>query len=79
MEKEVMSVGTAVKTKRYSLVMPEELSDELQRLADERGSTVAELLRRFVKLGILAAKVERAPDGALLIREGERERELVLI
>ena len=65
--------------KRYSLVLPEELFTALQTLADQRQTTVVDLIRRFIKLGLIAAKVEDTPGAALLIREGETEREIILL
>lgn len=65
--------------KRYNLVLPEELYQEVQTLADNRHTTVVELLRRFVKLGLLVAKAEESPDMAFILREGDRERELLLL
>ena len=65
--------------KRYNLALPEELFAEVQALADRQQTTVVELLRRFVKLGLLATAVQERPDAALLIREGEREREVILL
>jgi len=60
-------------------VLPEELYQELQALADHRHTTVVDLLRRFVKLGLLVAKAEESPDMAFILREGDKERELVLL
>ena len=65
--------------RRYSLVLPEDLFNEVERLADERQVTVVELLRRFIKLGLLAVQIENSPDKALLIREGDRDRELLIL
>ncbi len=65
--------------KRYHLVVPEDLFEQVQELAEQRHTTVVELLRRFIKLGLVAAKVEENPDAALLIREGDRERQIILI
>ncbi len=65
--------------KRYNLVLPEELYQEVQTLADRRHTTVVELLRRFVKLGLLVAKAEESPDTAFLIREGDKNQRLLLI
>jgi predicted transcriptional regulator len=66
-------------SKRYNLKLPEELYQELQTLAERRQTTVLELLRRFVKLGLLVAKAEESPDMAFILREGDKERELVLL
>lgn len=67
------------KPKRYNLVLPEELFNEIQKLADEKHTTVLDVLRRFIKLGLIAARVEETPDAALIIREGTTEREIILL
>lgn len=65
--------------KRYNLVVPEDLFNELQQLAEARGTTVADLLRRFIKLGLIALQVDQDPNSALIIREGGTEREILLL
>ncbi len=65
--------------KRYNLVLPEELFAKVQELADERGVTVVEILRRFIKLGLLVAQSEDSLDSTFIIREGESEREVILL
>ena len=70
---------TKEKTKRYNMVLPQPLFDEIQRIADERHSTVLEVLKQFIRLGLLVSKAEKSLDAAVIIREGDRERELMLI
>ncbi len=65
--------------KRYNFVLPEELYQELQALADRRHTTVVDLLRRFVKLGLLVAKAEESPDTGFFIRKGDEEQRLLLL
>ena len=65
--------------KRYSLVLPEDLFTALQELADQRQTTVVDLIRRFIKLGLIAAKIEDTPGAALIIREGDTERQIILL
>ena len=65
--------------KRYNLVLPEDLFEEVQRLADRQQTTVVELLRRFTKLGLLVTQIQETPGAALIIREGDREREILLL
>lgn len=65
------------KVKRYSLVLPQGLFDQLESVAEEHHTTVVEVLRRYIKLGLLATKIEQQEDAALIIREGDRERELI--
>jgi hypothetical protein len=75
----VIEMAHTAKTKRYNLVLPEELHNELQLLADRRHTSVVELIRRFLKLGLLVAKAEESPDTAFLIREGDKEQQLVFL
>lgn len=65
--------------KRYNIVLPEALYTEVQRIADQKHEPVVDLLRRFIKLGILAAQLQETPGSALLIREGDSEREILII
>lgn len=69
----------AKELKRYNLVLPLELFDEVRKIADSRHTTVVEMLRKFIKLGLLAIQVEEIPDATLLIREGNTEREIILL
>jgi hypothetical protein len=70
--------GTEKQMKRLHLVLPEELYSELERLADQRHTTVTALLRSFIKLGLLAVKVDESPDQALIVRDGDHEQRLLL-
>ncbi len=65
--------------KRYNLVLPKELYEEVRQLADKRQTTVVDLLRRFIKLGLLATSIEEAPNSSLLVKENGVEREIILL
>jgi hypothetical protein len=65
--------------KRYNLVIPAVLFHEVQALATHRQVSVLELLRRFIRLGLLVARAEETPQTAFVLREGSRERELLLL
>jgi ATP-dependent Clp protease ATP-binding subunit ClpC len=67
------------KGRRYSLVLPDGLFEEVERLAERQHTSVVELLRRFTRLGLLAMELQDRPDAALIIREGATERQLVLL
>ena len=67
------------KVKRYNLALPEDLFREVEQLAQREHTTVLEVLRRSVKLGLLAAQVQQTPGATLVIREGTTERQLVLL
>lgn len=47
-----------IKDKRYSLVMPQTVYDEVEKIANNQGVTVVEVLRQYIKLGLLASKGE---------------------
>ena len=74
-----MDADQKVKTKRYNLILPMNLFNQVQALADEEGTTVLELLKRFIRIGLVITKLTQSPDSALLIRQDGKERELVLL
>lgn len=65
--------------KHYNLALSATLFDELKQTADSRGTTVIDLLRRFIKLGMIALEIEKKPGAALIIRDGDTERQLILV
>ena len=65
--------------KRYLLTLPADLFQEVQDLADRQQTNVAELLRRFTRLGLLAARLQETPGAALIIREGDTEQRVLLL
>ncbi len=73
---EQVSPDTPVK--RYNLVLPEILYREVQTLANKEHTTVIDLLRRFIKLGLLVAKLTQDENTSLIILEGDKEREIIL-
>lgn len=65
--------------RQYNLVLQDELFVELKKVAAQNGISMVELLRRFIRLGLLVEKLQNEPDSAFLIREGNSEREVILI
>jgi hypothetical protein len=65
--------------KRYNLVIPEVLYDQIQQLAEEEHTTVVDLIRRFIKLGLIAAETAKKPGASLIIREDGRDREIIFL
>lgn len=63
-------------TRRYNLVLPEVLYDELQAVADREGTSVVDVLRVFIKMGLLIDKVNISSDGKFLLRENNTDREI---
>jgi hypothetical protein len=65
--------------KRHNLVLPEDLYNQLQEVADQKHTTVLELIRRFVKLGLLAVRAETTPGLEFLVRENGVESRVMIL
>lgn len=65
--------------KRYSLALPQKLFDEMSLIAERNGISVVDVMRSSFKLGVLAYKVQETPGSALVIKEGDSEKELMLL
>lgn len=67
------------KTKRFNLILPEELVERVQEIAEEEHLSAVEVMRRFIKLGLLATDIQRKPDSALILREGDDEKQIMFL
>ena len=65
--------------RRYSLVVPGDLYNEVKAIAGKRDITVAEVFRRFIKLGLLAESIDDDPERTLLIENEGTLREILLL
>ena len=66
--------------KRYNLQLPMALFDKVQKLADNRETTVVEEIRKAVTLWlIIATNIAQNPNIALVLRDNDKERELMLL
>ncbi len=75
---QLLSQSRPPEIKRYNLALPEDLYREVEQLANREHTTVLEIIRRSVKLGLIAARTQAA-GGSLVLREGDKEREIVLL
>ncbi len=64
--------------KRYNLALPEGMFRQVVALAEREHTTVLEVLRRSVKLGLLVAEAQEA-GAKFVIRDGTGEREIVIL
>ena len=62
-------------TKRYTFELPIEIYNQLSDTADQNGTSVVEMLRKYIKLGLLATQ----PGTDVLLRTGELEQPLMLV
>lgn len=73
------TAATEQGTKRLNLALPDKLFNELQQLAESQDTSVTELLRRFIKLGLLAIKLQDEPEDGLIMRKGGRDQKVHLL
>lgn len=74
MQDEEVSAETPVK--RYNLVLPENLYAEVQGLANKEHTTVIDLLRRFIKLGLFITRLDDSTTFIVRNEDG-KEREIL--
>lgn len=65
--------------KRYNLILPQDLYDCVKETADAKHTSVVEVLRQFIRLGLLVTKLENSSDVKIIIQEGDSQRELILL
>ncbi len=62
--------------KRYNLDVPVELFEALRAVADRQHTTIVDVIRRFIRLGLA---VEKTADSTLYIREGDSFSKIILL
>ncbi len=62
--------------RRYSLVIPNTLYDQVKNEASKNGTTVIELFRKLIKIGLMALEIQDDPNRALIIQEGDTEKQI---
>jgi ATP-dependent Clp protease ATP-binding subunit ClpC len=65
--------------RRYSLVLPEDLFQQVQQLAESEQTSVVELLRRFTKLGLLVHEIQQTPGSSLVIRQADNSEQRLVV
>jgi hypothetical protein len=67
-----------IERKRYNLVLPEDLFVAVQQMAREKDTTVVDLIRKFLRLGLVIADTEKSDLTTIYVREGDQERQIHL-
>lgn len=62
----------------YNLKLPDGLYNELKDLSKKQGTSVAEILRKFIRLGLLATKYQDDPGSSILVEENGKQKILML-
>lgn len=64
---------------RYCISMTDRLYGKIQQEAQRWDSTPTDLIRRFIRLGLLAAEYEKNPAKRLIVEDENGQRELLLM
>jgi len=64
---------------RYNLHLPANVYDEVKQAAHEEQISIIEWLRKCIKLGLMLTKILSSPNAKLIVREGDNEREIILL
>jgi hypothetical protein len=64
--------------RRYNLVLPEELFGQIEAVGRRERISLVEVIRRYVRLGLLVDKAQ-ASGGAIILRENNRDREILFL
>jgi hypothetical protein len=73
------NVRNREETRHYNLAIPESVFQEIERAADEELISVADLLRRMIKLGLTLRDKLQDPDNSLIMREGDQDKTIWMI
>ena len=63
---------------RYNLEIPTKTYRSLQKLAEQEGTTVADLLRKATKLLLFVHSIKEDPDARLLVERRGEIQEIVV-
>jgi hypothetical protein len=62
----------------YNLTIPTDTYKNLQKIAEQEGTTVAELLRRAIKWLMFVRTIKLDPDARLLVERDGDIREIII-
>lgn len=72
------TINRETEFKRYTLILPVSLLNELQTIADEASIGLVDVFRTSLKIGLMVNKVNKN-GGKLILRENNIDREVVLL
>lgn len=65
-------------TTSYTLKIPIDTHKTLKNIAEEEGTTIADLLRRATKLLLFVRSIKQDPDARLLVERGGDIQEIIM-
>ncbi|MFW6310837.1 MAG: hypothetical protein ACOC1K_01230 [Nanoarchaeota archaeon] len=71
--------------KKFNIALPDDLYSEVYKLSKEETTTMSQIIRKFIKLGLMLIKIERSNNYKIIIKdydrkdsEGERELKILI-
>lgn len=65
-------------TTSYNLSIPTDTYRKIKKIAEQEGTSVAELLRRATKLLLFVRSIKQDPDARLLVERGGEIQQIVV-
>ncbi|MBN1994504.1 MAG: hypothetical protein JW953_17535 [Anaerolineae bacterium] len=65
--------------KRYNLVLPEEMFNAVKRVADAQQTSIVEVIRKFIKLGLMVFEMQETAEITLVVKKGGEEQKIILL
>jgi len=62
----------------YNLAIPTDTYKSLKRIAEQDGTTIAELMRRAIRCLMFLRTIKSDPDARLLVEQGGEIKEIIL-
>jgi hypothetical protein len=62
----------------YNLSIPTDTYKNLRKIAEQDGTTVAELMRRAIKWLMFVRSIKLDPDARLLVEQGNETKEIII-
>lgn len=63
-------------TRRFNLTLPTPIIAELEKVAQEYQISIVDVLRSFIRIGLMVVRAQNDPNKAVMIREGDRISEI---
>jgi len=72
-----ISIWEKAMIKRYNLTLPKELYKEIETIAIDSSTTVLNVIKKFMKIGLIMVNCKKAGDKIIIEKDGE-QREIVI-
>lgn len=65
-------------SKRYNLVMTKQMHTDLERIAKDHSTSVATIVKQFIRLGLMVDKAEQK-GSSVLVDDGKQINRIIIL